>query len=486
MSSSDQPFAFRPLIALAVLLAGTFIVTLDFFIVAVAIPSMQATLQAGDAAMQWVVAGYGLTFAVSLITSGRLGDMLGRRRMFGLGVFLFTAASLACGVAPGVEVLIAARVAQGLGAAAVTPQVLSMLNTLYAGPVRARAFAWYGLVLGGAATAGQLIGGGLIEGDLFGLGWRLCFLINLPVGIVILATLTRAVPYTPPGVASRLDLPATLLLSGGLLGVLWPLIEGRQSGWPASVWLTAAAAALLLMLLTAHQRARASRGRETLLPPGLFLERRFSLGLLAALAFYSTNASFYFVLAVYLQLGRGLDALAGGLAFSVLAAGFFVTSLLVPRLSQRWGGLVLPMGGMVLVVGHLLQWALLTQGEQPAPFAQLIPLLLVEGAGIGLIMAPLTAATLANAPTAYAGAASGVFGTTQWIGNSLGVALIGIPFYGALESGGYALTAYQDALAAGLLYLVGPTLLFLAVAVWLARRAQTPAGATAGVRSAGR
>jgi MFS family permease len=179
---------------LAALLAGTFMIVLDFFIVNVAIPSMQHELHAGSGAIEWVLAGYGLTFATLMITAGRLGDQHGRRRMFSLGLALFTLASAACGAASSPTVLVLARVVQGLGAALLSPQVLSIVGVVYDGADRVRAFGAYGVVAGLAAAGGQLIGGALVQANLLGLGWRSCFLINVPIGVVALAVLPRLAP----------------------------------------------------------------------------------------------------------------------------------------------------------------------------------------------------------------------------------------------------------------------------------------------------
>src|SRR5689334_8221207 len=295
--------------ALPVVLAGTFMVVLDFFIVNVAMPAMQADLHAGSGAIEWVVAGYGLTFATLLVTAGRLGDQLGRRRMFSLGLGLFTLASAACGLAWSPGTLVAARLVQGVAAALLSPQVLSIIGVAYAGTDRVRALSVYGIVLGLAAVGGQLVGGVLVQADVAGLGWRSCFLINVPVGLAALALAGRAVPESRGAETRRVDLVGTVLLTSGLTAVLLPLVEGRAHGWPLWTWLSLAAAAVLLAVFAAHQRRLASTGGAPLLDPALFADRGFSAGLLTQLVFWCGQASFFLVLALYLQMGRGLDAL---------------------------------------------------------------------------------------------------------------------------------------------------------------------------------
>src|SRR5690242_11280509 len=239
---------------LPVVLAGTFMVVLDFFIVNVALPSMQADLHASNGAIEWVVAGYALTSAVLLITGGRLGDRFGRRRAFAAGLSLFTLASAECGIAGSAEVLVAARLLQGAAAAILMPNVLSLIGTIYAGADRARALTAYGLVMGLAAVSGQLIGGLLVQADIAGLGWRSCFLINIPIGLAALALAPRVIPETRNPDANRLDLVGTVLVTAGLTAVVLPLVEGRQHGWPAWTWISLAAAPLILAAFVAHQR----------------------------------------------------------------------------------------------------------------------------------------------------------------------------------------------------------------------------------------
>lgn len=441
--------------ALACLLGGTFIVTLDFFIVAVALPSIQAELGATDAQLQWVVSAYGLAFACALIACGRLGDRLGHRRMFTAGVLVFTAASAACGLAPDPGTLLLARGLQGVGAAAITPQVLALLGTLFEGGARARAFAWYGLALGGAATSGQLLGGLLIEAAPSGLGWRACFLVNLPVGAALLMMALRVLPEDAPRRDARADLIGAALLALALWALIRTTIELRAPDGPRIAMPALAVAGLSLLWL--RQSALAASGGAPLVPTGLLAAPGYAAGLAAAFAFYLSNGSLYYVLSIYLQQGRGLDALGGGLVFTGLAIGFFATSLATPALTRRWGQRVLGAGALLAAAGHLAQAALAATGTPP--LALFASLLILQGAGIGLIMAPLAAAVLARAPAAHAGVASGVYATVQWAGNAMGVALVGIPFHGAIDGSGTAM-AYQAGLALALGWLAGLVMVF--------------------------
>src|SRR3954447_22031187 len=246
---------------LGVLLAGAFMVVLDFFIVNVALPAIATDLGAGASSLEWVVAGYGLTFAAFLVTAGRLGDELGRRRVYAIGLALFTAASAACGLAPSPETLVLARVAQGAAGAVVMPQVLSIIGVTYRGPEYVRALSAYGVALGLAAVGGQVVGGALVQTDVAGLGWRGCFVINVPIGLAALALVPRLVPESRAAGRVRLDLPGAVVLALGLTAVLLPLIEGRQHGWPVWAWISLGAAPLILADFAYHQARLAKRGQ---------------------------------------------------------------------------------------------------------------------------------------------------------------------------------------------------------------------------------
>jgi EmrB/QacA subfamily drug resistance transporter len=420
--------------ALPVVLAGTFMVVLDFFIVNVAMPAMQADLHASTGAIEWVVAGYGLTFATLLITAGRLGDQYGRRRMFSLGLALFTVASAACGLAWSPTALVVARLAQGAAAALLSPQVLSIIGVAYTGPDRVRALSVYGIVLGLAAVGGQLVGGVLVQSDVAGLGWHSCFLINVPVGAVALGLAGRLVPESRAERSRGLDVAGTALVTAGLTAVLLPLVEGRQHGWPAWTWASLAAAPTILLAFAAHQRLLARRGGAPLLDPVLFSERTFTAGLLTQLVFWCGQASFFLVLALYLQLGRGLDALQAGLVFTILAVAYLAASMKAPALTPRLGRRLPALGALVLATGHGLLAASVAGVGTTGSVGLLAPALLLVGAGMGLVITPLTATVLASLDPQRAGAAAGALSTMQQVGNALGVAVTGVIFFGALHA----------------------------------------------------
>jgi EmrB/QacA subfamily drug resistance transporter len=423
--------------ALAVVLSGTFMVVLDFFIVNVALPSMQLDLHAGSGSIEWVVAGYALTSAVFLIVAARIGDQLGRRRTFSLGLALFTLSSAACGVASSPELLVVARLVQGVGGALLMPNVLAIIGVTYEGSELAKALGVYGLVMGLAAVTGQLIGGTLVQVNIAGLGWRSCFLINVPIGLAAIVLAQRFVPESRDQRASRLDLTGTAILTAGLAGLVLPLVEGRQHGWPLWTWVSLGLAPVILLCFALHQRRLASRGGEPLIAPRLFGSRTFSAGLVTQLAFWCGQASFFLVLALYLQQGRGLSAMDAGLVFTILAVSYVVTSARAPGLIARHGRRLLAVGALVLAAGHGLLLAAVADIGVSGSVLELVPGLLLIGAGMGLLIVPLTTTILAGAGTEDSGAASGALTTMQNVGASLGVALTGVIFFGALH-GGYA------------------------------------------------
>jgi EmrB/QacA subfamily drug resistance transporter len=415
--------------ALAALLAGAFMVVLDFFIVNVALPSIATDLHASESSLEWVVAGYGLAFAAFLITAGRLGDEHGRRRVYAIGLVLFTLASLACGLAPTPTALVVARIVQGLAGGIVMPQVLSIVGVTYRGPDNVRALSIYGVVLGLAAVSGQVIGGALVQTDLLGLGWRGCFLINVPIGLAALALTRRVVPESRAERRRGVDALGAATLALGLVAVLLPLIEGRQHGWPAWAWISLGLAPVILGAFVAYQARLRRRGEAALLDLDLFRKPAFSGGLVSQLLLASAQASFFVYLALYLQQGRGLNPLQAGLVFTVLAVAYVVVSAPATKLTARHGRTVVGAGGAALAAGLAVMAAGTADIGVGGSVLVLMPGLLLVGAGIGLCFTPLTSTIMAAIEPERAGAASGAMSTAQQVGYGLGVAITGVVFF---------------------------------------------------------
>ena len=422
----------------------------DFFIVNVALPSIQQSLGAGESAIEWIVTGYGISTAVLLVTGGRLGDQFGRRRMFAIGMAVFVLTSAACALAPDADVLVAARILQGVGAALMAPNILSILGVVYSGPDRVRAISIYGMVMGLAATSGQLIGGVLIRTDVGGLGWRAIFWINVPLGVAALLACPRFVPESRADRGSRFDLAGVALITACLVAVVLPLVDGRQAGWPAWSWIALGASVPLAIGFVAHQRRKADRGGVPLLNPRVFAAWPLRAGLITQTAFWCQQAASYLVLGLYLQQGRGLSALAAGGVFTFLAAGYLITSFQAPALTIRFGRRVIAAGAVLAAAGDAALYLATGHGGS---VAWLFPGLVLLGAGQGLCITPLTTTVLSHAEPATAGSVSGALSTAQQVGNSIGVAVTGLLFFGALGHG-YGLAFERSVLQMGALLLV--------------------------------
>lgn len=454
---------------LFVLMVGTFMSVLDFFIVNVAIPSVQKGLDATPAAIQFVVAGYALSFGAGLVIGGRLGDIYGRRRMFVVGMSLFTVASVVCGLAPSAGFLVVARIVQGAAAAVMSPQVLSIISTAFPPADRVRAFTAYGVTMGLAAVFGQLIGGALIQADLWGWGWRSCFFINLPIGLAAIAAVPVFVPDVRAPGRPRLDLGGMVLIAAGVTALVLPLIEGRQQGWPLWSWVCLAAAVPLLAAFGLYETWLRRGGGSPIMDLRLFRERAFTVGLLSQTVFYLGQASFFLMFAVYVQGGRGLDPLQAGLLFMAIGSGYTLTSLTASKVAARWGRQVIAAGAGLRIVGLLVLMVTVRQASAGSSTAWLIPGLFIDGAGMGLAVAPLASTILSRLTPQHAGAASGVLNTAVWIGNAIGVAIIGVIFYGRSDGAGF-----QDAFAASLWYLCAVCLVLVATVQLLPGRPAAP------------
>jgi EmrB/QacA subfamily drug resistance transporter len=443
---------------LLVILAGTFMITLDFFIVNVAIPTMQKDLHASAGDIQWTVAGYGLAIAAGVITAGRLGDLYGQRRMYAVGLAFFTLASLGCGLAATAPELVAARVAQGVAAALLTPQVLAIASTAFTGRALTRAFTAYGLTMGIAAVFGQLIGGLLIRADLFGLGWRTCFLINLPIGIVALALTRRTVPTSAGTHAARLDLIGMVTVTLALVAIVLPMIEGQSLGWPWWTYASFAAGAVLAGGYGFYQRALTRRGGAPLIDLSMFSSRGFAVGIGTQIVFWTGQASFFLVFAIYLQEGRGLSALTSGVVFTAIGAGYLATSMNAGRFAARLGRQSVALGTLLMAIGLVGMIVTVHAVGTTGAIEWLVPSLVLDGAGMGIALSPLASIVLSYVPARHAGAGAGLLSTAMQVGGAIGIAVIGIVFYHGIDGG----SGIPSAFAGGLVFL---TIVELAVAI---------------------
>jgi EmrB/QacA subfamily drug resistance transporter len=432
-------------------MAGIFLVVLDFFIVNVALPSMQRDLHASDSGLEWVVAGYGLTFSALLIAVTRLGDRWGRRRMFTWGTALFVVASAACGAAPTIELLVGARLAQGVAGAMVSPMVLALIGDVYAGPRMPKAIGVYSMVMGLAAATGQLIGGVLIHLDIADSGWRAIFWVNVPIGLAVVALSPRLLPDRRNSDAARIDLVELLLATTTLTALLLPLLEGRRLDWPVWTWLSLAGAVLAGLLTAVRSRALLRRGLRPMVEPEAFRSRTVRIAIAAQALLFVGMASYFLVLALYLQNGRGLGALSSGAVFTLVAVPYMFGTGGQRRLAARLGRWTVPTGAGFFALGHLTLLGAVAEHGVGGPLVDLAPGLVLSGFGMGIALTALIDAAMGTVEPAYAGAVSGVLSTAQQVGNALGVAVVGMVFFGAVDGG------YAHALEWSLVVLAGTT-----------------------------
>ena len=456
---------------LIVLLAGQFMALLDVTIVNVAMPTIGRSLHASGAELQLVVAGYTVSYAMMLITGARLGDLYGRRRVFLAGVAVFTVASLTCGIAPGIGVLIAARFVQGTGAAAMMPQIMSVIQVRFDGAARARALSAYTAVLSSGFVAGQVIGGVLVTANLFGQTWRPVFLVNVPIGLAVLVLVPRVVPADAPGRARRLDLAGLGIAVPAVFLVVLPLMLGHQENWPSWVFACVAAGLALCVVFVLTERRIANRGGDPLLNLAVLRAPGLVPGLAAVAVLMISYGGFLFSFALHLQAGLGDSALRAGLTFAPCALVFGVCGFFWRRLPGKWHHLLAPAGCLVAVGGYLGVAAVLRAGGPGGPALQ--GAMVVTGAALAVGFSPLVTHALVRVPLRHAADASGLLTTTIQLGQAVGVATFGSVFL-TLDAGrgaaGPSVAAVSGhALAITMAWLAGVMLFAVAAGIPLAR-----------------
>jgi EmrB/QacA subfamily drug resistance transporter len=423
----------RRWLAAIVMITGALMDMIDVTIVNVALPTIRHDLHASATQLEWVVSGYMLAFAAVLIIAGNLGDLLGRKRVFLFGVAAFGLASLGAGLAGSGAELITARFVQGAAAAAMAPQVLATFRVIFTGSERGKAFGIYGAMLGFASAVGLVLGGVLTDANLFGWSWRAVFFVNIPVSACALIAGLRLVPETRDPAARRPDVPGAILLASSLVAIVYPLLEGRQLGWPAWVWLMLAAGVTGLVGLGVVEARRRGQRSSPLLRAGLFRVPAFAAGLGVQLAFSAGLQGFFLSFALWLQAGELFSPLKAGLTLVAFSVGSFIGAPAAVPLAQRHGRSVLAAGGVLMVAGIAgVALAARHVGVHGSPWP-ITPGLVVAGAGLALLVIPLVNVVLAAVPVEVAGGASGLFSTAQQLGGALGVALLGTVFFGYLD-----------------------------------------------------
>ncbi len=418
--------------SLAVILAAAFLVGLDFFVVNVSIPSIRANIHATFAEVQLIIASYGLTYSVLLISGGRLGDIYGRKRMFMWGVSFFTVASMLCGFAPNSVFLIVARVLQGISASLLFPQVLSIMQVTFPQNERAKAFGLFGTVIGTSSFSGNVLGGLLVSANIFDLSWRPIFLINLPVGIITVLAARKLVNESRSPKARRLDLGGVAILTIALSLLLYPLIQGREAGWPPWAVVCLAAVIPMLLVFVQYEKRVTASGGSPLVELSLFHDRAFVIGLFSGMCFFSGAAAFFLISTVFLQNGLGYTPRDAGLTIAWFAIAFLGSSLASVKIQPKLGSRIINLGAALMITGLFSLLYVTSARGASLSGLDLAPVLLIYGTGQGFVMPTLISTVLINIKGQDAGSASGVLSTVQQASFATGVAVIGTVFFSVL------------------------------------------------------
>jgi EmrB/QacA subfamily drug resistance transporter len=433
--------------ALPVILIATFMSLFDIFVVNVAAPSIQHDLHASSSILEMVVAGYSFSYAAGLVTGARLGDLIGRRRMFTIGLGIFAAASFFAGISPDSAVLVGARLAQGFGAAAMVPQVLALLTANFSPEERPRVFSLFGVTVGLGTVAGQILGGVLLHIDLFGWGWRPIFLVNVPIGITAIVLARRLIPESRPDAANRLDPLGVVLLTAGVGGITAPLVLGQSEGWPTWTWISFFVGAVLITSFVWWEHRLGEQGGHPLLPLSLFDHRAFNSGLLVNLGFFAFFGSVLLTLTLFLQEGLRYSPLRAGLTFAPLGVAFALSSLKGRSLHARYGTAIISVGATAALLGVVGMAVVVAVSGLSTNSLELSPALAMIGIGNGLVIPLIVQGVLQSVPSHATGAASGMLATTQQFSMVLGIAAVGTLFF-AREAAAGIVSALQFGLYA--------------------------------------
>lgn len=428
-SVAEQPLTERQkTMAFLTVITAVVLEVADSTIVNTALPAIRDGLGATPAAMQWIVAGYLLALGSLLLLGGRLGDAFGYSRVFLVGVTCFVTASALCGLAQTPVQLVIARIIQGIAGAIMAPQTMAIVQVLYTPLERVSKLAYFGVIVGLAAIIGPIVGGLLIDLNLFGLGWRLVFLINLPIGILALSIGRVVLPKHSPQANLRIDPLGALIFASGFGGLLYALIQGAEAGWSIDMIALAIATAAAIVFGWKRAVRRRNQGRHAIIEPSLFKIPTFRWGVISALCFSSAGIGFLLVFAVSLQQGLGLSPLQTGLIHIPFGAGVMLgVGVLVPRLLPRIGKVLPIAGGVTMIIAATLVLHAIMNGNSGS--AYLVVCLIFTGVGMGSLSGPLGPIVVAEVDRANAGTASATLRTAQQLGGALGIALIGAAYF---------------------------------------------------------
>ncbi|MGW9124385.1 MFS transporter [Paenibacillus chitinolyticus] len=423
----------RRWMALVLILLPTLLISLNNYMMQVALPMIQASVNASFAEAQLIFSGYSLGLAVALILGGKLGDLYGRKRMLWIGVSGFTCMCLFGGLVSNPTFLIVIRIIQGLSAAMIQPQVLSIMQSIFLPREKGLVFAIYGAVIGIGFTLGLILGGVLVDWNLFGLSWRIVFLVNVPFGLLVMMGLP-VVPESRGHSEPSIDWIGIALVMPGLFLLIYPLTIGQKQGWPVWIWGCLLLSLVLLLLFVLLQKRREETGRVPLMKLSMFKIGSFRIGIITEVVVYLSMFSFFFVLNYYLQAGLQFDLKLTSLVFLPIGSGCFAASLMSAWLVKRWGVAVLKTGMLTMGASlFILIWSLHADAVHLFHFQNVL-ILSVYGLGLGMATTPLANTILNRVPAASAGTGSGLFTTFMYLANALGVAWIGILFSSVLNS----------------------------------------------------
>lgn len=394
--------------ALAVLLIAQAMANMDNSIVNVATKTIRDDLDASGAGLQIILAGYTLTFAVLVVTGARLGDDRGFRRMFLIGLVGFVISSLVCGIAPTAGVLVFARVLQGACGAIMVPQILSSIQTMFSGQALGRAVGYYSMILALGVAAGQIVGGALVSANLFGVTWRMAFLVNVPIGIALLLIGRKVLPHRPPAEKARFDLAGVILLGVSMALVVVPLIFGREQGWPAWTWIVLALGMIGIVLFVRYEMRLLERERRPLLDLQALRPAGVRPGLLALCLLNFSFAGILFPTTLHLQEALGYSPLQAGLMFLPYPIGFATISLTWTKLPKTWHP-VLPVAGLLAFTVAAAGLLATVRAGWPVPLAAAV--LCLAGAGMAAGMSPLIAQVAEAVGPKHASAVSAILTT---------------------------------------------------------------------------
>lgn len=423
LTGRDSRPVLRTWLALAILLLGQFMALLDVTIVNVAVPAIGRDLRASGAELQLVVAGYTIAYAAGLITGARLGDLYGRRRMYLIGACGFTVMSLLCGLSPNIQVLVGARMIQGAAAAVMVPQIMSVIQLHFAGPARGAALGAYGAVLSLGGVAGMAVGGVLVDANLAGTGWRPVFLVNVPLGLVLVALVPRLVPADIGRATRRLDWRGLVLSTGTIVLLVVPLVLGHQVGWSSWTYASLAGSALLGWAFVIVERVVARTGGDPLFDSRVFYFRGVPAGIATLVCMQVAYGGFLFSFTVHLQTGLGDSALRTGVTYLPLVSAFGAVGFGWNKLPMRWQAYLVPSGMALCLLGYVSLGISLRDAGQDGPLFW--SALVVLGGAMGACLSPLVAQTLTHVTAERNADASGLVTTTMQLGQVIGVAVIG-------------------------------------------------------------